>query len=623
MGLRARGFWTVAVAAVVPAAIVAAGQPARDQRPVFRSGVDIVRLDVSVLDKARQPVRDLTPDDLTILVDGVAQPIVAFDPVVVPPPAAPPEVWGREIAPDVETNAVSAHRIFIIVMNDAHASADLFQFHTAKRVARRIIDHLGPQDLAAVLYTSPFTARYSQDLTRDRRKLLTAVEASRVGTSQPIGYGSYDRTLAEIIEYLQARPQNRSAIMVIGPPAGGRVKEALESGLLAPAERIVSQLRSTQLARIPLYWFDSSGLEAPGLERTDRPGMLRFVSRNRTLLGPAYIDDSGGRSILHRNNPEEQVEAVFEENSAYYLIGYRPTYPAGDGRARRLRIRVNRPDVDVYPTDRSITLPQTSDRTSRTSVLQSALADILPQSDLPLRITAAAFADTVSRTPHVSSIAVTVGMTPAAGILREDRLELLGKAYRVDGKEVASTRATARIDPAAASASVEMLSRLNLAPGRYLLRYSVSSEALGKAGSVYTSVDVPDFRKGLSMSGALVTRRATSHQSGTRPDPVVGSPTTERSFANTEQVSVQVWTYSDGKSLDGPSRVDAALLHADGTSLTLNVATSPATRFQGGLATRHAVDLPLDTLGPGSYLLTLRATGAPAAHERHVRFDVR
>ena len=40
---------------------------------LFRSGVDIVRLDVSVLDKNRRPVRDLTRDDITILVDGAPQ----------------------------------------------------------------------------------------------------------------------------------------------------------------------------------------------------------------------------------------------------------------------------------------------------------------------------------------------------------------------------------------------------------------------------------------------------------------------------------------------------------------------------------------------------------------------
>src|SRR5204862_1031847 len=50
----------------------------------FRSGIDIVRLDVSVLDKERMPVRGLTAADFTVLEDGKPQPIVAFDAVDVP-----------------------------------------------------------------------------------------------------------------------------------------------------------------------------------------------------------------------------------------------------------------------------------------------------------------------------------------------------------------------------------------------------------------------------------------------------------------------------------------------------------------------------------------------------------
>jgi len=71
------------------------------QPPTFRTGVDIVQLDVTVLDKDRQPVRGLTADDFTILDKGKPQPIVAFSAVDVPAPAAHVAPWIRDAPLDV------------------------------------------------------------------------------------------------------------------------------------------------------------------------------------------------------------------------------------------------------------------------------------------------------------------------------------------------------------------------------------------------------------------------------------------------------------------------------------------------------------------------------------------
>ena len=47
----------------------------------FRTGVDIVQVDVSVLDRDRRPVRGLAAADFTILEDGQERPVVAFSAV--------------------------------------------------------------------------------------------------------------------------------------------------------------------------------------------------------------------------------------------------------------------------------------------------------------------------------------------------------------------------------------------------------------------------------------------------------------------------------------------------------------------------------------------------------------
>jgi len=80
------------------------------QPPTFRTNLDLVQIDVSVLDKRRRPVLCLTADDFTVTIDGERRPVVAFK-AVSPPSAAPPTAaWMREIAPDIATNRHEAGR---------------------------------------------------------------------------------------------------------------------------------------------------------------------------------------------------------------------------------------------------------------------------------------------------------------------------------------------------------------------------------------------------------------------------------------------------------------------------------------------------------------------------------
>ena len=47
------------------------------QQPIFRVGADVIRLDVSVLDKDRKPIHGLTSEDFTVVEEGKPQRVVA------------------------------------------------------------------------------------------------------------------------------------------------------------------------------------------------------------------------------------------------------------------------------------------------------------------------------------------------------------------------------------------------------------------------------------------------------------------------------------------------------------------------------------------------------------------
>jgi VWFA-related protein len=161
--------------------VVAAGTAYQAQAPqssavqeTFRTGVELVRLDVSVLDRDRRPIRGLTAQDFTILEDGKPQGVAAFSAVDIPDVVAPTAGWTHEVGSDVATNQLDVRRIVVILMDDGNTSPDDGAPKTARQIARAVIDRLGPNDLAAVVFT---LQGKSQNFTTDRRQLIAAVES--------------------------------------------------------------------------------------------------------------------------------------------------------------------------------------------------------------------------------------------------------------------------------------------------------------------------------------------------------------------------------------------------------------------------------------------------------------
>ena len=117
--------------------------------PQFRSGVDLVYLDVSVLDKNRRPVKGLTPADFTIFEDGKPQAVSTFSAIDLADPAPPPTRWMREVASDVRRNTdIVDKRLVSIVMDDAAIPFEVAMVRSAREIGRLVIERLGPNDLA-------------------------------------------------------------------------------------------------------------------------------------------------------------------------------------------------------------------------------------------------------------------------------------------------------------------------------------------------------------------------------------------------------------------------------------------------------------------------------------------
>lgn len=98
--------------------LAAAQQLPPPQPPTFRTGVDAVQLDVSVLDKNRRPVRGLTAADFTVLDGGKPRQIVGFSAVeLLPLPAEGTPTGVDTVPPDVVRNDPPDGRIVVILLD--------------------------------------------------------------------------------------------------------------------------------------------------------------------------------------------------------------------------------------------------------------------------------------------------------------------------------------------------------------------------------------------------------------------------------------------------------------------------------------------------------------------------
>ena len=661
-----RAFVTVFVTALVLAVALGAqvprrpGQPpvpeASPPLPQFKSSVDVVHLDVSVLDRDRRPVRGLRPSDFTILEDGKPQQISVFEAVDLRDVESPTASWHREVAPDVRVNTdVQERRLFLLILDDSTLQSSPRALNTARDIARDVIDGFGESDLAAVVFTRD--NRNAQDFTADRARLKAAVNKFSIGfrdmglpvPGQDDGYfvGS-STTLERAVLTLSQLPDRRKSIIYVGqgvpanlddtgfaapglPPDGGAsavMAGALNSRIKTQMDRVFTEARR---ANVNVYTIDACGLRVPG--EMAAPNVPICVPGLEVEYLRIVADNTGGRAIVDTNDFKPGVKAILEENASYYLLGFNPAGGRQDGKFRRLEVHVNRADVTVR-TRNGYRAEKASDVARRKSALETsaasvALAGILPKSALPLQVTAVPFAIPGRKE---SAVAVTVGIRQPIRQNAEravERVDLLVSAFGVEGKAFGSKRLTANVAIRAGAsglAEYEVLSRIDLKPGRYQLRIGASVGTLSTHGSVYYDVDVPDFSSpAVSISGIVLSApgggEVAPRDALASVMPVI--PTSRRTFSAGQQVSAFVRVYQGGNGPLVAVPIRVFLVDSNGAVVMDRRQEVAVTQFV--TKTRAAnvlVPIPIDRLAAGEYLLKVESESNSKPIQRNTRFQV-
>jgi VWFA-related protein len=591
----------------------------QNQQPVFRSGTEIVQLDVSVLDKARQPVRGLAAADFTILEDGKPQRVDVFVPVELPEDAGRVPAWMTDVTKDVTTNEIDNHRIFVLVLDDASLPKDLWAVNAVKQSALSFVNRLGADDLAAVLFTRD--GRHSQNLTSDHGRLVAAINTLNPLAKLEAGCLAQVYSLNALVytaDYLAAVPQRRKTVLYFSEGAALNFVGSNECNSNWLTRELV---RKAQQANVNIYPIDPMGL------RVD--SHTTWKTNNLWTLA----NETGGRAIINTNDFEPGLTQIMRENSAYYVLGYRPANVQADGTFRRLDVKVNRPDVEVWtrknyyaPTPPPVDKPMPSPGPA-----VEALAGILPRLDLPLRVALAPFAGRKGSGSD-STVAVALGLRQSAQSERTvEQVEVVLKAFTSEGEARGAAEQTVTINVPAARRGAEfsrydVLTKIDLKPGRYELRLSAHSAASGQRGSVYAEIEVPDFAKApLSLSGAAIETvpgaPAAPLDSLAAILPIV--PTTEREFTRATRVAAFLRVYQGGKATVQSATLAIRILDRQGVTAFERIDALSADRFSAGRAADVKFDVPIMQLVPGDYVLRFDAALGKTTGRRDVRFSIR
>ncbi len=266
--------------------------------------VSLVTVYATAREKGRGFVTDLRKEELVIEEDGAPQPITHFS------RDARPVSWA--------------------ILLDVSASMQGRRIETARKAALLFVEALGPSDRAMVLTFSdvvdstPFAAG-------DRAVLRDKILASRASG----GTALYD-ALVEAAQRLR-KVEGKKALLLL---SDGR-DQGLDGYGPGSRHTFEEALESVQRAEVMVY--------AVGLGE-DLDEQLDFRRRRslRELL-ETLAADSGGRAHMVRREGglREVFRQVAQEVRLQYSLGYTSGNRRRDGAWRAIRVRSQRPDVEI------------------------------------------------------------------------------------------------------------------------------------------------------------------------------------------------------------------------------------------------------------------------------------
>lgn len=604
--------WTPsALAVLLCLALLAGSMPAQQlsTRPYsFQSLSELVLVNVTVRDKKGDLVRNLTADDFTVLEEGKPQTITSFDventdavPASGPKQAAVLTAAGTVPAPAAAPPAapdLKDRRLILLFFDLSSMEPD--EIERAATAAEDYLEkQMAPADLVAAVSLGT-DLRVDQDFTSDRALLRRALESYSSGSGQGFEEGSTgdaagtpdtgqsftpDETEYNIFNTDRRLEALRSLAASLSRVNQKKSLIYFSNGMSRTGIENQSALRAATnaavRANLAIYTVDIRGLEAmvPGGEA--RQASLRGVGafsgramRNQydsnfasqeTLV--ALAADTGGRAMLDSNDFGQVFRRVQEDTATYYVLGYRSTNPARDGRFRRITVSVRQPGLKLEYR-RGYYAPadfQHSTREDRERQLQEEMASELPSTDLPVYLAAGYFRLGDGKFFVPISLAVPGSEIPFTRSSDQDRaaLDIVGAVLEEGRRPAGTLRDTVKIATPGSQEvrrkNVQYNSGFLLPPGRYHLKFVVRENQTGRVGSFETDLTVPDLKDApVKISSVVLSNQLQAASRRSSPNPLVRDnseliPNVTHVFSSTQRLYLYYEVYDPARpSLASP-----------------------------------------------------------------------
>ena len=312
-GLR----WPLTAAAIAAAFTVAIAQtpaqppstqpPKADQKPPerpqpsFRTGVEIVSLNVTVTDGTTRYVTDLTAEDFNVFEDGVKQEVTFFNRTNLP--------------------------IALALLLDTSASMES-KLQTAQEAAIGFAKKLRPQDLAEVI---DFDSRVVvlQSFTGGVADLEQAIRKTSAGGSTSM-YNAVYIALKDLKKVVARNVDEirRQAIVVLS--------DGEDTSSLLPFEEVLDLAKRSETA-----------IYAIGLRAGEGPSSSTKGFKEAEFVLRQFAQETGGRAFFP--NQLMDLNTVYgqiaDELSSQYTVGYTSRNQKRDGSWRRIVVRTTRPNL--------------------------------------------------------------------------------------------------------------------------------------------------------------------------------------------------------------------------------------------------------------------------------------
>ena len=385
----------------VPAVVIAlAGLEAQQPQPTFRSGVEVVRIDVSVVDNTGRPVNDLTAADFSVTVDRKPRTIVSAQflkyeigtktakehaPAQATPPTAP------------AAQAPPPPRIVLIVIDEDHIES--VEGLAIRQQVARFLDLLAPNDRVGVV-TIP-RLREEVTLSTRRSDVMKSLDAVITGLNEDVYEFSIgtaeafavERGEADVARQMVDRncgkgdPDCSVRVMMVARQValqahlrGQRSLDALASlaegltgvegsktvllvsgGLpmpdlhsLAAFDKLESTFAAAQISLYTLY-LEWSPFGRPRY-RPSPTAVLDIREESWGLENATSV--VGGTLMQGIGTLEQYFDRIVTELSGSYLLGVEVTAADRDGRTHSVDVKVNRRGVDVRARKRYLIEPE-------------------------------------------------------------------------------------------------------------------------------------------------------------------------------------------------------------------------------------------------------------------------